>query len=512
MQTVAPLLTGLALTVLLLLPSKIALASDVKETALTVYSSADPTGFDPQQILAQVRSGHVEPQLSLPGFGVVKQEREVQLVKGRNVVRFGDVAARIDPTSVSFTDLTDEKGTQVLAQRFEFDLASPQRILERYVGEQVSLREEEGDSARTVEGRVLAVVGGQVILNTKEGVRFVPTGSPDLRLPALPQGLVVEPTLVWELQAAGAGPHRIRTTYQTEGLSWRADYNLVLNEAESAADLSAWVTLLNLSGASYHNTRLKLVAGDVQRVQPRDRPAMLRMRAEAMVADAGGGFEEKSFFEYHLYTLPRRVDLPERSTQQLVLFPDAHEVKVEKNLVYDGAQLPAVWRNAGGPLTDRAWGVGSNEKVDVYLSFENRKANNLGVPLPKGKVRVFKEDRVDGTLEFVGEDVIDHTPRDEQVRIKIGQAFDVVGERTQTDFSVDSRGREIQETYRITVKNRKDQPQMVRVAEHLYRWSSWEITSHSEPFERLDARTVHFPLKLAAGQERTITYTVRYRW
>ena len=307
------------------------------------------------------------------------------------------------------------------------------------------------------------------------------------------------------------GERRVRTTYQTRGLTWRSDYNIVLNATDTKADIGAWVTLMNLSGASYSNARLKLVAGDVQRIQSRPPAPSRRLRAAEAAMDSGG-FQEKSFFEYHLYTLPRRTDIPVNSTQQIALFPTAHDVGVEKVMVYYGLPQGAHWGYAGQPHQDRNFGNQSNKKVDVYLRFDNAKSNQMGMPLPKGKVRVYKRDDADGTLEFVGEDLIDHTPRDETVRVKLGQAFDVVGERTQTDFDVNTGRKVLHETFRIQVRNHKDEPVDVIVREVLYRWTNWELVERSDDYEKIDSRTIHFPVTVPARGEKTVTYRVRYTW
>lgn len=228
-------------------------------------------------------------------------------------------------------------------------------------------------------------------------------------------------------------------------------------------------------------------------------------------AGMGGGFQEKSFFEYHLYTLPRRTDILKNSTQQITLFPTARDVDVEKVMVYYGLPDARHWIFPE-PQADRNLGNQSNKKVDVYIRFQNEEDNNLGMPLPSGKVRVYKQDDADGTLEFIGEDLIDHTPRDEEVLIKIGQAFDVVGERTQTDFSADYNGHWIKESIKLNLRNHKDEPVKVIVKENLYRWVNWEIQQKSHEFEKVDARTVHFTVTVPPRGEQTITYTVRYSW
>ncbi|MFQ5412496.1 MAG: DUF4139 domain-containing protein, partial [Phycisphaerae bacterium] len=265
--------------------------------AVTVYSSADPAGFDPQQFIAQQRRGN-DPSYAwqVPGFGVIKEVRDVKLDAGRNELRFTDVAQFIDPTTVSFTDLSDPDGTAVHEQNFQFDLVSPQKLLQRYIDREIRV-----DS---VTGKLLSANQGKLVLQTPEGLRIVKQDG-QIELGDLPGGLITRPTLVWKVEAGKAGDHTIRTTYQTGGITWRSDYNLVLNQADTRADLGAWVTLMNLSGAAYENARLKLIAGDVQRIQPRPlRRIYAGQRSAGMASAEKLGFEEKAFFEYHLYTLP----------------------------------------------------------------------------------------------------------------------------------------------------------------------------------------------------------------
>ncbi len=483
--------------------------------AVTIYSSADPAGFDPQRFIAQERQGF-DPNYAwqVPGFGVVKEVRNVDLQAGENELRFTDVAQFIDPTTVSFTDLTDPDGTAVLEQNFEFDLVNTQKLYEKYVDREVGLEATTADGhVNVVTGKVLAASGGMFILQTPEGLEFLQHGSSRIKLPPLPlDGLVTKPTLVWKVRSSQGGQHRIRTTYQTDGITWRSDYNLTLNPEDTQADLGAWVTLMNLSGSAYRDARLKLIAGDVQRIRADDGKLgrMRGMMAAAPMAEEG--FVEKAFFEYHLYTLPRRTDILSNTTQQITLFPTARGVNVEKVLVYYGLPQAIHWYGYGNPQLDRNLGNQSNPKVDVYVSFKNEKDNSLGIPLPAGKVRVYKRDDADGTLEFVGEDLIDHTAKDEKVLIKLGQAFDVVGERTQTQFDPDTGRKTAIESFRIQVRNHKEAEQKVIIKENLFRWATWEITKSSDEFEKIDARTIHFTVTVPPNGEKNVTYTVRYTW
>jgi hypothetical protein len=335
-----------------------------------------------------------------------------------------------------------------------------------------------------------------------------------VRLPSLPGGLISKPALVWDIEAATAGNQKARLSFQAGGMTWWADYNLTYSEPKPETckvDVGAWVTIVNQSGASFDGARVKLIAGDVQRAQPRGNiypQALAAPRMEAKVAD---GFVEKAFFEYHMYTLGRPASLAQNSTKQIELFPTAPAVGCEKTLVYQGQAMPYY---RGGPVTDRNYGVQGNRKVDIYLRVKNSKANGLGVPLPAGRVRVSRADEADGALEFIGEDVIDHTARDETVQVKLGSAFDVVGERKQLDFRVDSSAHWIEEDVEIKVRNQKpDEAVQVHVRENLYRWSNWTVLRHSGgDFVKDDSRTIDFPLRIAAKSEAVVRYTVRYTW
>jgi hypothetical protein len=504
-----------SLTILACLQGTVpALAADDDGPAVTIYSSADPAGFDPQQFIAQQRQGY-NPFFAqqVPGFAVVKETRAVKLAAGVGDVKFTDVAQFIDPTTVSFVDLTDPTGTSVMEQNFQFDLASPTKILDRYVDREIGyVVEKDGAVVKSLKGTLISSNQGQLVLSTPEGLRFLSYNDPGIRLPSLPDGLITKPTLVWKLNSAAGGDHKVRTTYQTQGVTWRADYNLVLSADDKTADVGAWVSLLNLCGATFKDARLKLIAGDVHRVQS-EVPPDSRMPSDAPAALAAEpGFQEKSFFEYHLYTLPRKTDVLDQTTQQLTLFPTARGVAVEKVLVYYGNPEVAGWGFEPTARTDRALGTQANTKLDVYVRLKNSKDNQMGMPLPKGKVRVYKQDDADGTLEFVGEDLIDHTPKDETVLVKLGQAFDVVGDRRQTDFQIDKRARSMQESFEITLKNHKDAPVHVIVKENLFRWTKWDVATKSDDFTKVDARTIHFDVDVPANGSKVVTYTVKYSW
>lgn len=476
--------------------------------ALTIYSSAQPGALSPELY----RNG-ARPQ-AVPGYAVVRHQRQLTLEQGRNLLRFSDVAALIDPTTVSFESLTDPGGTSVVEQNFQFDLVSTQKLLERYVDRRISVDQVRGDGVESFTGTLLSTRGGVTLRREDGAIQLLPHNA-GIRLPELPGGLITRPTLVWDVAARRAGRHQARVSYQTTGITWWADYNLSYAEGANAAacqlDIGAWVSILNQSGAGYTDAKLKLVAGDVQRAaRPGRVPSSVAAKRAMAEEDRVAGFEQKAFFEYHLYTLGRPTTLPDNSTKQIELFPVARGVPCEKTLVYYGA-VPA-YGFGPRPVTDRNYGTQTNRKVDVYLGFQNAKRHHMGQPLPAGRMRVSKLDPADATLEFIGEDAIDHTPENETVRVKLGSAFDVVGERRQMNFSVDTSRRMMTEEIEVKLRNHKKEAVTVIVKENLYRWINWEIREKTHAFEKQDSRTVHFPLRVAAGGETVLRYTVHYSW
>lgn len=485
---------------------------DQPATTLTIYSSAQPGGIPPELYSPEMRQQY---GVQLPGYAIVKQERPIELEKGRSVIRFTDVAAKIDPTTVRFESLTDPDGTRVLEQNYEFDLVSTEKLMERFLDTVITVEQAHGNNLERFTGKLLSTAGG-IVLQADDGSVKVINGYSNVQFPELPGGLITRPTLVWLVSAESAGQQKTRVSYETKAMTWWADYNVVFADGADAnsakLDVGAWVSIINQSGASYADSRLKLIAGDVHRA-PQPQPVYskaMRRQMDMAAAAPEAGFEEKAFFEYHLYTLGRTTTLPDNSTKQIELFPQALAIPAEKILLYFG--LPVDYPIYGSPMTDRDFGVASNTKIDIYLRFKNEKQVGMGIPLPAGRIRVSKLDTADGSLEFIGEDTIDHTPRDEEVLIKMGSAFDVVGERKQIDFKVDTNRKMMEETIEVEIRNRKEEPVKVVVKEVMYRWATWTITQKTHDFTKEDARTVHFPLNVEPGGEVKLQYTVRYTW
>ena len=425
-------------------------------------------------------------------LGLVKDVREVRLPVGLNEAQFMDVAALIDPTSVHLKSLTNPTGLKILEQNYEYDLLSSDKLLEKYVGKTVRLYQSDGTFH---EAKLLSTAGPVFEINGQIHLGY----SGRMVLPSLPDNLVAKPTLVWLLRNQTAATQRIEASYLTGGITWKADYVMVVNDTDSQSDLTGWVTIDNKSGATYANAALKLVAGDVNRARDGRREGrVMELAAKAASArDASRDFAEEGFFEYHLYTLDGRTTLKHQQTKQLALL-SAAGVPVTKHLMYYGAQ--DYYRNSYGmPI--------SNQKVAVLLELKNSTEHRLGVPLPKGKVRVYKADSA-GSQQFIGEDWIDHTPKNERVKIKLGDAFDVVGERTQKEWRKLGPGLwEVE--WEISLRNHKKQDQTVTVIEPVP--GDWQVLHATHAFEKPEAHTLRFSIAVPKEGAAKLVYRVRIR-
>lgn len=408
-------------------------------------------------------------------LGVIKETREFEFKKGIQEVRFTDVAAKIDPTSVSF----EAKDVEILEQNYEYDLVSHDKLFQKYIDKEITVYTKEGIE----HGKLLAYEGGVITLQTEKGVVTLQVNATQkVEFPSLPEGLITRPTLVWLVDARSSGKRKGTITYMTEGLWWRANYVGILSKDEKKLNFGGWVTITNRSGATYRDAKLKLVAGEVHRVAKGIPP---RRVAEVVEFEkAAPRFEERTFFEYHVYDLKATTTIKDNQEKQ-IMFVSPRDVTVNKVYTYEG---------------------GRNAKVK--LEFQNSKQNGLGIPLPAGVVRIYRED-VDGSLEFIGEDAINHTAKDEMVRLYLGDAFDIVGERKLINRrKLDRNMRE--ESWQIVLRNHKEEDVEVRVIERLYGY--WEIIEASDEYTKLDAYTVEFKVKVPADGEKKINYTVLYRW
>jgi len=476
---------------------------------LTIYTPSQRSGQPVQYYQQQWVGGQY---IQVPqGYAVVKDWRKMKLDKGRNVVRFTDVAKLIDASTVFFKSLTDPEGTYVVEQNYEYDLVSRDKLLEKYIDKEITLPPPADKDLPPLKGKLLSTIGG-IVVDIDGKIHVNPPQPSGIVLPSLPGGLITRPTLVWLLDAKKAGDHLVKVTYQTNGILWMADYTAVTKKNDTLLDLSGWVTIDNQSGATYEDAQVKLVAGDVHRAP---QPGVAAEADGMMMAKRAGapgmaGFAEKGFFEYHLYTLGRPTTVKDNSQKQIELFSPVENVPAKKIYLYFGAVNVPWWGNEA--YMDRNLGTQMNKKVDIYMQFQNTEKSGLGIPLPAGRIRVYKEDEADGSLEFVGEDRIDHTPKDEKVLLKMGSAFDVVGERKQTNFNISVNDHWMDESFEIKVRNHKKEDIEVIVKEVLFRWANWEIKAKSGDYEKIDARTIHFPVKVPKDGEATVTYTVHYTW
>lgn len=426
-------------------------------------------------------------------LGLVREVRALKLEKGARELQFADVAAQIDPTSVSLRSLTAPQDLQVLEQNYEYDLLTPHKLLEKYIGQEVEIHTGNAISKATLlstnEGAVYRI-GDKIYMQAPGAVV----------LPKVPDNLIARPTLKWMLQNdRSAGEQQTEVSYLTGGMSWKANYVVVVNDKQTQSNLNGWVTLNNHSGATYQNARLTLVAGDVNRVreQPQYRYDELRAMKSAPAA-ADQQFAERALFEYHSYQLNRPTTLKDNQTKQLSLL-SAADIPTKKVFRFEaGAGFPIWYQNS-----ER-----KSQKVDVYLEMMNSKKDKLGMPLPKGTIRVYQQDQ-DKRLQFIGEDAIDHTPRDEKVQVKMGQAFDLVGERRQTSYKV-LGDRLVESSYEVSLRNHKNEPVTITTVEHM--GGDWEMVKNSHAFTKTNATTVEFAVKVPAHKEEKVTFTVRTRY
>jgi hypothetical protein len=468
------------------------------DTALTIYSSAQPGGIPAEWYRPVPGQNNWVNHSNIPGYAVVKEDRAIAFDRGEGELSFTGVAALLDPTTVSFVSL-DDPATKVLEQDYRFDLVSNEKLIQRFIDRPVTVMTTQGAGRMAHSGTLLSASGGLVLQKDTGGIVTI-RDYDTIDFPSLPGGLLTKPTLVWKTWSPEGGEQDTRLSYQTTGITWWADYNLVFTPGADAnsgtVDVGAWVSILNKSGGAYEDAKLKLVAGEVNRA-PVFQPARGRgggvLMERGMMADAAPkGFEEKSFFEYHLYTLGRPATIPENSTKQLELFEGSPRVPAEKVFVYDGS------RDASA--------------VGVYLEFENDEDDGLGIPFPAGRVRVSQLDAADDSLEFVGEDTIEHTPREEKISVKLGNAFDIVGERRITDTKRNNDRKFLIQTVEVTLRNRKTEPVDVVVLERLIGYTGWRVVEETDEHRKKDAQSIEYPVTLEPDEEKVITYTVRYTW
>jgi hypothetical protein len=484
---------------------------------------------------------HANPALTIynQNFAVVRDAVPLNLKSGVNDVSFADTTAHLEPDSVILRDPGGKAEFQILEQNYRNDPVSQALLLSLFEGKTIDfLVQQSGQPDRTVQGKIIrsgylpnssdAVQrygedyalnqGGspQPIIEVDGQIRF---GLPGLPLfPSLGDDTILKPALNWKIESEKPAAFNAELAYVTGGMSWWADYNLEAPENGDDIDLVGWITMDNESGKTFNNATVKLMAGNVNKIQPAiPRPAF-GMTARSM--DIAGGsapvVKEKAFDEYHLYTVQRPVTLHDHETKQ-VEFIHVMNVKAPKVYVYDGARFNGeIWggddSGDNSPDTDNDYGVSeSATKVAVYRDIKNSTANSLGIPLPAGRIRFYMRGD-DQQLEFIGENNIKHTPKDETLHIYTGDAFDLVGERTQTNYRSRDSAHFADESFQIKLRNHKTVPVNIQVVEHLYRWTQWAITQSSDPFTKTNVQEIKFDIAVKPDQEKVITYTVHYTW
>ncbi|MBI4690640.1 MAG: DUF4139 domain-containing protein [Nitrospirae bacterium] len=428
-------------------------------------------------------------------LGLVKDQREIKLFEGTGELRFMDVASQIIPTSVHIKSLVNPDSLRILEQNYEYDLLNPQKLLDKYVGKEVRLYQKNPYTEREeiVTATLLSNNGGS-IFRIGDEITFGHPGR--IIFPGVPENLISKPTLVWSVENNLQSKQRVEASYLTNGLNWSADYVVTLNEKDDRADLSGWVTIDNKSGGAYRNAKLKLVAGDVHRVMEEFARDEIKFKG-AMAQREAPQFKEEEFFEYHIYILDRPTTIKDNQTKQISLI-NVDDIPVKKEMVFRGAKY--YYRSQYGEIS-------SKQKIGVFIEIENKKENNLGIPLPKGIVRVYKHD-TEGSLQFVGEDSIDHTPKDEKIKVKLGDAFDVTGSRKQTDWKKIAYDT-YEAAFEISLRNHKKENVTVKVIEPIP--GDWTILDSSHEYTKTEAFTAEFNIPVPKDSETRLTYRVRMR-
>ena len=469
-------------------------------------------------------------------FAVVRQQLPLDLKAGENQINVSDITMHLEPDSVILRDPAGKHNLQVLEQNYRADPISESLLLSLYEGKTIDFEVGTGPGMKIVKGKVIrsgytphdsfamnrygqnyyqaqmAVAGatGQPIIEVNGQLRFTLPGIPVF--PSLTDDSILKPRLEWLLATDKAGKFPAEFSYVTGGMSWQADYNIVAPEKGDLVDIVGWVTMDNQTGRTFENARIKLMAGDVNKLQPGAIGGVAMQMAMNEARVAGPAVTEKAFDEYHLYTLERPTTLRDRETKQ-VEFIRGNGVTAKQLYIYDGANIDINRYNWGWEniRNDRNYGIESNPKVWVMREFVNSQANHLGIPLPKGRVRFYRRND-DGQIEFTGENVVDHTPRDETVRMYTGNAFDLTGERRRNDYVLETGKKSATESFEIKVRNHKKEAVKVRVVEHLYRSLTWEIASSSSDYKKTDAHTIEFPITVAPDSEKVVNYTAHYSW
>jgi hypothetical protein len=467
-------------------------------------------------------------------FGVVREIVPLDLKKGTTEVRLADMTSNLEPDSVILRDVKGRTPVQILEQSYRADPVSQGLLLSLYEGKTIDFLVQKGEHTEVIPGKIVRsgytptpryaqpVYGvpqpnpaDQPIIEVDGKLRFGLPGNPVF--PSLTDQTVLKPTLSWLLQSDRSGRIDGELSYVTSGLNWNAAYNVVAPETGDVLELIGWVTMQNQTGKSFDNAHIKLMAGQVNKIQPRS----ITQSVEVFATGAGGivggqpAVTEKPFDEYHLYELHQVTTLRDKETKQ-VEFTRADGIQSNRVYVYDGFKIDPMRYNGWdtqGIRQNAEYGTQSNPSVWVMREFANTKENHLGIPLPAGRIRFYRRD-ADGHLEFTGENEIQHTPTDETLRVYEGTAFDLVGERRQTNYNLKQNGMNgsVDESFEIKLRNHTKGTTKVRVVEHLYRGLNWAIQAHSDDFVKKDSKTIEFEVPVEAGVEKTVIYSVHYTW
>jgi len=455
-------------------------------------------------------------------FGVVRDTVPLDLKQGITEQSYSGVTTQLEPESVILRDPSGKVALSVIEQSYRGDPVDQAKLLQMFEGKTIRFLKVVDGKEVVEEGKIIRAPS--VVMTTNQYGNQQQTmlepiievdGELITRLPGTPlfpslgDDSILEPTLSWKLHSDQNAAFNAQLSYLTYGMSWKSDYNLVLPEEGDEVTMTGWVSIENNTGTTFDNASIKLIAGDVNKVQEAavDPFGGTRATAVRFAEAAAPKVEAKKFDEFHMYSLPLKTTLRDRETKQ-VEFVRAESVQTEKLYVYDGS---GGMRYYGGLNTNQNYGQNAQPDVAIYREFKNSEENGLGVALPAGKTRFYRMDS-DGQLEFTGENTIDHTPKNETIRVYLGNAFDLVGERTRTNFYKHPSRDLIRETFEIEIRNRSEEAVTVKVAEHLYRWSNWEITEHQGEYAKTDAQTIEFPVSVAPDGTKTVSYTVEYTW
>lgn len=445
----------------------------------------------------QEDQANVEVTVYNNNLGLVKDTRTMTLPEGQGELKFMDVAAFINPVTVHAKSLNAPDKFTVLEQNYEYDLIDQNKLLDKYVGKEIKLIDWNPyqDKKEMTEAKLISNNNGQVYEIGNE----IYLDHPGVKvLPQLPKNLIAKPTLMWLFNNTSSQPHQLEVSYLTNNLGWKADYVLVVDQKDAQGDLSGWVTIDNQSGAAYKDAKLKLVAGEVQRIQEAYPQSFIKQAMIDSSMEGAPQFTEQGFFEYHIYDLARRTTIKDKQTKQISLL-EASGIKIQKELLVYGVKSYFItYYRSENP----------KQPVDVYIKFKNSKENELGMPLPAGIIRLYKEDSVK-SLQFIGENKIKHTPKDEEVKLKVGEAFDVVAERRQVDFQQIS-GHVYETGWEVTLRNHKQEDVMVGIIEPL--WGNWQMMNESHPHQKLDAFTIRFDVKVPKDGEVKVNYRIRVKY